>query len=162
MSMHSRRKLGWIPALALLAMVVGGLLTLDASGAAADPLLDLPFTGTTGCDYQCRPCGEENDGHDIVQGVLRNATAPHLENCSPGNCSSHVCGVEVAQTEEIEELWFAVREAQGEHLRELLAKHEEIAYYNDERDAVQVRGCNGTVLASIPLSDEQVALLEEE
>jgi hypothetical protein len=62
---------------------------------------------------------------------------------------------------ELGALWRAVREAKDGSLRELLREHREVAYYNPGRDAVQVLGCKGSVLASIPLSPEQVALLEE-
>ena len=126
--------------------------------AEADPLLDLPFT-SAGCAYYCRPCS--GGRHDIVVGVKSNASSSHLETCGPGTCDAHKCATILVDAGGVGEVWFDVREADGRELREILRRHADVAFYNDARNAVQIRGCDGNVMASIPLSAEQVALLEE-
>jgi hypothetical protein len=159
----SRQKFGWISAVAAMAISATAALGLGPRQVAADPLLDTPFGRVGDCTYQCRKCGgEDEEKHDIVVGTKSNAQSSHLETCNPGTCAAHACDADQLPSGGLGALWFEVREAQdGSRLRELLREHREVAYYNPARDAVQVRGCNGSVMASIPLSDAQVALLEE-
>lgn len=147
--------------LASVALVVSGAAALVARPVEtrADPLLDLPFSAVTGCTYYCRSCGDGK--HEIIQGVSRNAGSSHLETCNEGTCSMHGCDVDLTRAEELERIWFAVRDADGPRLREILAENRATAYYNPGREAVQIRGCGGGVLASIPLSGAQVAAMEE-
>jgi hypothetical protein len=154
------RSFRWFPAAVALAVVSVGVSTQPRQ-AMADPLLDAPFTTpSSGCTYFCRSCGEGK--HDIVVGVKSNASSSHLETCTAGQCGWHSCEVDHELVSTMSELWFAARGEDDERLRELLRENRKVAYVNPERHAVQVKGCNGDVLASIPLSDEQVAFLEEE
>jgi hypothetical protein len=158
----SRQGVWWITvgaALALAASVPGA----GTREARADPLLDVPFASATGCTYLCRVCpGPKGDRHDIVVATTSNAQSSHLETCNEGNCAAHACDVDQMPAGGLGALWFEVREERDAgRLRELLREHAAVALYNPERDAVQVRGCSGSVLASIPLTAGQVALLEE-
>jgi hypothetical protein len=142
----------------VLFVAAGTWIGARPAEAEADPLLDLPFT-SGGCTYHCRECGFEK--HDIVVAVTSNATSSHLETCGPGTCDGHKCKTTLVDAGGVGEVWFDVREADGRELREILRRHSDVAFYNEQRDAVQIRGCDGNVMASIPLSAEQVALLEE-
>lgn len=164
MTIPARKKLRWASAGAALVIAAAGVPGIGTREAGADPLLDLPFGAATGCTYQCRECGtmEQDPRHDIVVGTKNNAQSSHLETCNKGTCDAHACDVDQRPVAELGALWFEVREARDAgRLREVLREHGEMAFYNPVRDAVQVRGCGGSVLASIPLSAEQVALLEE-
>jgi len=45
-----------------------------------------------GCTYFCRPCGPDDLGHDIVNGVKPNATSAHYESCNySATCEAHAC-----------------------------------------------------------------------
>ena len=153
------RSFRWFPAAVVLALVPVGM-SMHPRRAMADPLLDAPFTTPPpGCTYYCQSCG---DGfHKIIVAVASNAASYHLETCNEGECAWHGCDVDNVLVSTMSEMWFAARDEDDERLRELLTEHREIAYLNAARQAVQIKGCNGDVLASIPLSDEQVALLEE-
>jgi hypothetical protein len=155
------RSFRWFPAAVALAVVSVGIST-QPRRAMADPLLDAPFTTPpSDCTYYCRPCGGRDGFHEIIWSVNSNASSSHLENCSAGQCGWHNCEIDHVLVSTMSEMWFAARGEDDERLRELLQENREVAYVNPERHAVQVKGCNGDVLASIPLSDEQVALLEE-
>lgn len=131
-----------------------GLTAFNARVSMADPLLDLPLTLGEECRYECRPCSL---GHDIVESVNRNAGASHLENCNPGECGSHGCGIEIASR--ASELWSKMRIGKLDP-REVLLEYQDIASYNRTRNAVQIR-CDAGLIASIPLTAVQVAILEE-
>lgn len=152
------RRIHWIATSVALAAVSLAGSSARPAAAEADPLLDLPFS-TPGCSYYCRACGEGM--HDIVVAVNSNAASYHLENCNEGSCPLHGCAVDNLPVTAMSELWFAARDGDDARLRELLREHRRVAYFNVARQAVQVRGCDGGVLASIPLSETQAAMLTE-
>lgn len=151
-----------VTAFGVAAAAAAGTLGARPGKAAGDPRLDLPFAEAHPCVYLCRVCtlSAGDTGHDIVIGQTGNAVSMHLETCNPGTCSAHACSSEVMPVSRLETLWFEVRAADGGALDALLAAHREVAFYNADRDAVQVRGCEGAILASIPLSPAQVAHLD--
>jgi hypothetical protein len=87
MTASSRRNLRWA-AVGTAVLAAAGAQGGVAREAAADPLLDVPFTHAGDCAYECRTC-QRGDNHDIVESVTRNAQSAHLETCNPGGCSSH-------------------------------------------------------------------------
>lgn len=49
--------------------------------------------------------------------------------------------------------WVAMQSASAGDLPGVLSEYSEVAFYNPARHAVQVRGCNGGIIAHVPLGD---------
>jgi hypothetical protein len=146
----------------LIAMAAGAVAMLaTARPGQADQLVRAPIlaleTGAD-CKYYCRSCGTAK--HDIVTAVDTNAESSHLENCNAGECSAHDCGSE-ALAIRVEKLWTQMQDASGEELADILASNADIAVYNPDRSAVQMNCKAGNIVASLPLTTEQVAELLE-
>ncbi len=148
------RKFGF-GALGTAVLVTASLIGTARSGAA-DPILDSPFgVVDPACSYQCRECTTPGY-HDIVVNAdpkMNTASSAHLENCNFGSCESHGCGETLAAGE----LWQAVRNGDGQQIRQLLAANPEQLYYNAGREAVQITCTEGNLIASLPLTERQLA-----
>jgi hypothetical protein len=147
----------------LLVMLLGaiGVAFTAHPGQAADNSLTRAPMGsfrTEGCTYYCRSCGKNL--HDIVTAVDTNADANHLENCNAGECSAHSCG-SARLAPRVRQLWVDVQDAQGADLTALLERNADIAYYNEDRSAIQMHCAEGNIIASLPLSDKQNAAFLE-
>lgn len=155
----------------LIQPIIEGLVGIVfASGAVvglpfANPVPAMPRTYVASCDYTCRPCSW---GHDIVKSVDNDSDANHLENCNPSNCQTHECdnvaSVSAPSQDNprvpVGEIWWAVRHAdEGEWLI-VLEKYNGLATYNSKRQAIQIRGCSGLLVASIPVSQRKIAVLD--
>jgi hypothetical protein len=108
------------------------------------------------CKYHCREETCPPDEHDIVIAVYRTHEANHLENCNPGDCDWHLCEPERlgSQLRLATEFVIAVKGAGPQQLRAFLGRYSEQAYYNSERRAIQIIGCNDRLWASIPVRPE--------
>ena len=125
----------------------------------ADPLL-AHATGQPwrGCSYQCRECSiGEDEGHDIVEGVNRNASSSHLENCNVGDCGGHECAV--TSRTAFDGIMYAIQYGGVRELQNAVETYAMVATYNPRRQAVQIN-CDVGLIANIPLTKEQITALE--
>lgn len=109
------------------------------------------------CSGECSICPHNGHRVDIATGKL---TGNH--GCTqPSECPYiHIeCPPERRSTEEIEQFVARVREADGPALLELINSAAGTAYFYREREAVQVTGCEGQLVANVPLVPEQVSAL---
>lgn len=147
-------------AVALFALAV---LTGEGQEAAAYDQFSAPLTVFDDCDYHCRDCSVGTDEkHDIVVHYSENEhEAQHLETCNPGSCSSHTCGASFAARSDSASLRYVVEpDASGSSLAVLVAHDPEHLNLNLERRALQVYCAGGEIVASIPLSDQQLAEIQ--
>jgi hypothetical protein len=88
----------WLVPSALAGGLVISVMPIAPKQFAAHELSASPLILATGCSYHCRDCGTQTeDKHDIVVHATTNEhEAQHLENCGPGSCDSHDCGMSFA------------------------------------------------------------------
>jgi hypothetical protein len=159
--------------LALVAMVIG----LTASPSDARPAtITLPFAAENLC-VSCDVCDVENflsaDFHETwkTPNSTRSPGLTGVHFCDFATCEQHgheIWGPEqcddnpepLLSAEAMGALWDEARDAEGAELRRLVARSGRRVSLNSERGAVQVVGCNGRVLASLPLSRRQVESLQ--
>jgi hypothetical protein len=136
---------GWAP------FGVGG--PAEARGLLEGNMM-APLEALSGECYQCREC--VGDKHDIVDGQPENNKweSSHLENCNPGDCDLHE-SCEVETVAELNEVWLKGQDAGFATLRELSSNKEHV-HLNLARGALQLLGCKGEVVASLPLQPWQL------
>jgi hypothetical protein len=151
---------------AIIAMLVTTFFVAGSPQTSyANPVVDAPMTAFDPvCAYECTDCDWDGgpldlDGHELEESGpedIPDASAEHEEECNgPKNCSEvHDCGVNrFASVEGMNPVWVASRMNDAEHLAMLLQEYPKEIRYNESRQAVQVFGCNETVLASLPVSE---------
>ena len=158
--------------LAGVVIVLGGLLfTTNSEGArngsaqeaSLASVLARPLLVCRGCDvcpggHQLYASGSRSNGDD---------GADHVDECwSTGSCEdwhpiSSLCGGFASlDTEARAALWLAATSDDAESIRRVLADYPDALKLNSARAALQVYGCDGDIVASIPLSPTRVAALE--
>jgi len=80
-------------------------------------------------------------------------------NCHEGSCKSHQDCQETLSAGEIQQLWNAIQGAAEQDLQRLAAAHSPYVFVNVARQAVQVECRQGQVVAHLPISERQLALL---
>ena len=143
---------------AVFVLTFAGWGSVDSERHAAEVALGngdmmAPLMAPSGDCYQCRDC--VGDKHDIVEGLPENNKweSSHLETCNPGDCDlPDECGVTLAQ---LNEIWISGQEAALPTLQELSSEMEYV-HLNLERGALQILGCTGNVVASLPLRAGQL------
>lgn len=164
MSLHSKTNPWWLLGAAAIAAVAIAAASPNDDEARAAPLLTGPLV-VRSCEYYCRSCGGDIK-HEIIQSIHQNAHADHLENCNPGGCGSHSCGIETllmaeSESQRISDFSDALMAAKNRDVRAVLARFADVARYNPARGSVQVFCDAGFVVANIPLSPRAVAYLAE-
>lgn len=109
----------------------------------------LPSLG--GCEYVCDTCAINK--HTIsAAGILDPfAESAHEEWCQPSLCpAGHECGGGgVSWVAPFERIYYA---AETTEIREFVEQNADRVILNEDRNAVQILGCNGQVLASYPFA----------
>jgi len=131
-----------IASLVLIATALGGVQVLNAT-RTAEPM-------SMGCwDCWIDDCGT----NEHMMGISTSSIAverdgePHL--CLTSQCESHNnCQ---APDELVEQLGPAIATRDIHRLEKLSNTFPEFVTYNDSRDAYQIRGCGGGLIASVPL-----------
>ncbi len=107
-----------------------------------------------GC-YDCNICGFWRNKHRVDGNPPPGGgfEAAHVESCNKdGTCADHKkCGaVEMAET--LGEITQAVRWAESEVLVAVVGRHPEWMRINHDRQALQLVGCEGSIVASYPVA----------
>jgi hypothetical protein len=129
-------------------------------------MLSVPFGGEC---HDCTQCSDDPIRHEAAEAgrfVFTSAGSHGLHECSGalslGDCSSgHVhdpwqCPPnELGEGDSLSmiEVMQLLVEAQPEELKALLDRHRKYVSFNQGRSAIQVFGCEGGVIAHLPLSD---------
>lgn len=130
-------------------------------------LLSTPFTTTPDdwyCAYDCLVCeGGPNTTDEFHQVTFNNNPlgweSQHDEGCNPGSCSKHrSCHWSFAT---VGEVWNSARLASGTELVILVRQHQNELKYNIKRQALQMYCESGSLVASLPLRDDQARALEQ-
>lgn len=88
-------------------------------------------------------------GHPCMEGVTCLAHDPCVVTLSPGKDPS------------VGQLWTALTGAKRSEVERLMGRYPDRLRFAPSRDAVQILGCNGGIVAHLPLSAEQLSSLGE-
>ena len=106
----------------------------------------------TGC-YDCNICGFWRNKHRVDGNPPPSGgyEAAHVEGCNgDGTCADHeTCGM-TQMAEALGEITRAVRWAESEVLAAVVDRHPEWMRINRDRQALQLVGCEGSIVASYP------------
>jgi hypothetical protein len=112
----------------------------------------------------CDACG---GGHVAPESAVGLRTKPAHNDCLVGTCAEHHptnCVVENDLRDDFATTWSEAASASGDELRRLLADGAEgtvKTLYNEKRQAIQFFGCNGNLIANLPLSIYQLESLNQ-
>lgn len=131
---------------ALVALALGSLSAVSRANAKA----------MAPC-HDCPVCLIYIDGHRINSGSGTDVQGiPHP--CLYGNCSVHSDDCEVAfNGPQLEAITRTILREQGVSLRNAVALLGSQGQVNLERRVLQVLGCEGQFVASVPLTEQQIA-----
>ena len=112
------------------------------------------------CNACCHDCGEKIKNYSCNPDVASNDMPTTGGMCRPiaTNCDDYYndeCGppfVALPPEAEDSRYWLALETASIEDLRQLMAVNPGIVYFNEERKSLQVLGCQGRVIANVPLA----------
>ncbi len=137
----------------------------DLDEAALDALASyvLPMAP---CGVECDEgsggvCGGSTFRHTYGQGDGDWTEGDPADSCFFGSCAGHFhtkCAMTFADGE-MEKIYAAATNLDGRRLLNFISVNEGRAWFNSERGALQVAGCNG-LGASIPLTADVIALLD--
>lgn len=121
----------------------------------------------TDCVFPDEGCGGTTDRH--TYGWDSGAGGDWLDDegwhdCYVGSCEGHFhgrCSPVVWDLETMERLYAAVEILEGDQLTALLRRNSDHLVFNEDRQAIQVNGCNEQIAAHLPLRPLQLdALLD--
>lgn len=127
-------------------------------------VLSAPITSADACLY-CSSCTSEA-GHKATGAPAQgNAWGIMHQHCSVvGTCQGGhfhyptTCDGFSFSPSELTEMWYAVLDGEQD-FDAIFGRYDGRLHVNAERKALQVLGCSGTVVAHIPLTDDQLTLL---
>ncbi len=107
-----------------------------------------------GC-YDCNICGFWRNKHRVDGNPPPGGgyEAAHVESCNKdGTCADHKKRGVMAMAETFDEITQAVRRAESEVLAAVAGRHPEWMQINHDRQALQLVGCEGSIVASYPVA----------
>jgi len=120
--------------------------------------------------FVCRGCDVCPGGHQLYSSGSRSngsGGSDHVDECwSTGACDDwhpldpNCGGFASLDTEARAALWLAATSDDAGLIRRALAEYPDALKLNSARAALQVYGCDGDIVASIPLSSARVIALE--
>lgn len=160
-SNQDRRQRRWIYSIGLTAMIVTSLLLVSQVRVSYADIGAAVFAAGPNCGECITQCPV---GHAVQTTGESGSGYVGLHECGgEGGCQNHgECYITAAPLlKDVGTLYAAVRSAPAEQLDELVASFGAGVRINRQRMAVQVDGCGGGVAVSIPLTDAQVAALDD-
>jgi hypothetical protein len=143
----------------------------DTAAAALAGVRALPFGALTTC-VMCDAC--TGDGHITASNeeALRSGAAhscfegisclAHDFDCESGGGGDSTPilpgGAALEARASLGELWVAITTAEGQDIEVLLAEHSDRLRYETTRQAVQFLACDGSIVASLPLTSAQTTV----
>ena len=130
----------------------------DAAGLGLSRLLsDWTRSVTVGGCYNCNPCGILKDKHEIKGNPppgREGYEAPHDEDCNDnGDCQDHgACNPSFAMGETLQQINNRIRTASPAVLAAVVGRHGDWLSLNQNRQALQLSGCGGSIVASYPVT----------
>lgn len=121
---------------------------------------DIPpmMLATQGNCGECHLCGFTD--HRVLGDVEDGDRVGIHEDCTPGGCNTHGSCLWAIETDRrAAELYVAITSAGPNELPNVIAELGPKAFLNIDRKAVQIFGCDDSVVLSIPLSTRQTAML---
>lgn len=106
-----------------------------------------------------RKLGPNGAHEDCDLGTCDDEHPYQLEKCRNGGESFAGSSGETPVT--LPSLWFAAVEASSEELQRLVAEHPTSMYINRDREVLQFVGCDGQVMAQLPLHRTKGTVLAE-
>lgn len=158
--------------LAGLFLVVGGLVIMTTPGGGPDSHGEGAFLASVLSKplFVCRGCDVCPGGHQLyASGSRSNGSggSDHVDECwSTGSCDDwhpidpNCGGFTSLDTQARAALWLAAISDDEASIRRALEAYPDALKFNSARAALQVYGCEGDILASVPLSPARVAALE--
>lgn len=157
------------------AIVVLGSVMLaaapDAAARGADAVLtELGWVLRGPCGFECYQCSIE-DEHAVFEFYMGDAASFHEESCpQPGDCTEHDNGctqtmlpedVRRPTVEQVRSFYAALEAAQGDALRRFVDHNDDLVSYNSDRQSLQIKGCDGELVANLPLTFQQARALSD-
>lgn len=135
-----------------LGIIVGLALSLPVSKLEAQV-----------CECTCYENVGQGGDHTCESPPLLLDTGPIHVEPEVGDCSTHGHDVycEINLAEELEAVVEAVAEGAVDDLNDVMALLGENAYFNEDRQAIQVVGCNDVIIANIPVGRELAMVLAD-
>jgi len=153
-----RRKIGWLAVAGASFLVLGLVASGDSPVYASviDAAFFEPEKPCVGCDSCELPIGLGHATFDSPQGQRKpGPNGAHPDRCDPNSCvDDHPpggCTSSLANAPSVSSVWLAARAADADGVQTLLDANPNYVVYNATRAALQVIGCEGVVLAHIPL-----------
>lgn len=146
---------------AALAGVAGAEPEVSEGRMLVAELVAPPMAVNAGC-WACEWCpGGNGNRHEMLDGTNNDLQIQHgcNEDSESHQCPTHtLCPSPLPDAEELGQLWTALSSFEGEPLRAVMDAYPAVQL-NMERGAFQLEGCDGTLLAHLPLSDDQLKSL---
>lgn len=137
----------------LMAINLVGATSLQGSG----PFAEIAARALRGAEEWCKDCPGQtclSSEHavELFQPMDIGTDDPY-HGCEFGSCEAHGHDLDCFNGEEnqIALFWQAMEEAEASDLAGILNEFREVAFFNAERMAIQVRGCGGGIIAHLPL-----------
>src|SRR5688500_12939767 len=138
------------------------ILRTAAVVAAADVLswVSVAASAESGARFRCWTCVEGGEycanANDHFVGIVSGSISPEANGpthqCIPGGCGLHCCCGELANL--IDDVGPAVVERRVDRLAALARKYPNVVKYNASRRSYQVEGCNGLLVANVPVASQ--------
>jgi hypothetical protein len=152
----------WKARFGVVALFGATVITIASPSSAVNAeLFSLPATDEC---LSCSTC--QNTSQHTAPGPVDTGNAfgiAHSHCSAIGDCSfghfhdAQTCSGFALKT--LPALWKDIAAADGDKLRQVISGYGAVVSYNTQRQAVQVLGCSGVVIAHIPLSQHQIAAL---
>jgi hypothetical protein len=157
-----------------ISILAAGLVTLATLGVARAPEASLSFRvfGCTDCEDGCQFGKHVSTSNLDGNWELDVHSHPNTHGCTDGSCDDYHdtgCGISAQvilgwtglDRVAVAEITDALEAASSLELPALVRKYGSALEFNSERGALQVIGCSGEVVANVPLSTMDLAVLTE-
>jgi hypothetical protein len=156
-----------VAAFALLTSVVGAssAIVVDAPDAYADQARAVMSMAQASACKACEVCRSDGSGHTCNTSGSGQPYICLIHGCFDDGCDIHNSCSETRRLDErggIQAVYAYVTHANGTKLRDYVRTLGKSAVINEARGALQLRGCGGFIIASIPLADNQLEVLTDE
>jgi hypothetical protein len=150
--------------LVLASALIGGAVTvLHADDAYADQALAVMSLVRDGGCRACEVCREDLSGHSCADSGSGEPRTCLIHGCFDEGCNIHNSCLQssIERRGGVNAIYAVVTRSDGSRLRDYVRTLGSSAVVNEDRRALQLQGCGGEVVASIPLSERQLASLTD-
>lgn len=135
--------------LSVLSLSVALVTLRQPTAMSATAAVATPKTAAVHCDYICDPCGANKT---VAFAFQQNSDVDDPFSCSTGGCISGDCFVAFNGADPATAVVAAIQsDASLQEVARVVRKYSSYVRYNLKRSAFQILGCNGDVIANIPV-----------